>query len=249
MIETLATPRRIRPRWRRWLARLAAPVLTLTVLAAGTVGALWPLTPSVGDAPARVTAALNAQGARQLAALPVPDRVGQAVIATENSRFSKDFGLDPISLLRTVTGYFTGSRDTGAATLEVQLAKNLYTPGRPGVAAKAEQVELAFKLDAAYTKDEILRMYLAAVYYGHGFYGLPDAARGYFGVRPDQLSWGQASMLAGLVQAPSAYDPYAHLDLARLRQRHVVDRLVATGVLTPAQGDAAFAERLSLESG
>jgi membrane peptidoglycan carboxypeptidase len=85
------------------------------------------------------------------------------------------------------------------------------------------------------------------VYYGHGFYGLADAARGYFGTTPARLTWGQASMLAGLVQAPSAYDPYLHLDLARQRQRHVIDRLVATHVLTAAQGDAAFAEPLRLQ--
>ena len=89
-------------------------------------------------------------------------------------------------------------------------------------------------------------MYLGGVYYGHGFYGLADAARGYFGTAPERLTWGPASMLAGLVQAPSAYDPYAHLDLAKQRQRHVIDRLVATHVLTAAQGDAAFAETLTL---
>ncbi len=173
--------------------------------------------------------------------------MGQAVIATENSRFSSDFGVDVVSLFRTVAGRFTGSRDTGAATIEIQLAKNLYTPGRSNIVAKVEQVELAFKLDTRYTKDEILRMYLGGVYYGHGFYGLADAARGYFGTTPARLTWGQASMLAGLVQAPSAYDPYLHLDLARQRQRHVIDRLVATHVLTAAQGDAAFAEPLRLQ--
>ncbi|HKN49316.1 MAG TPA: transglycosylase domain-containing protein, partial [Actinomycetota bacterium] len=84
------------------------------------------------------------------------------------------------------------------------------------------------------------------VYYGHGFYGLADAAHGYFGTAPERLTWGQATMLAGLVQAPSAYDPYTHLDLARQRQRHVIDRLVATHVFTAAEGDAAFAETLKL---
>jgi len=89
-------------------------------------------------------------------------------------------------------------------------------------------------------------MYLSAVYFGHGFYGLPAAARGYFATAPADLSWAQASMLAGLVQAPSAYDPYAHLDLARRRQRHVLDQLVATGTLTASQADTAFAAPLGL---
>jgi membrane peptidoglycan carboxypeptidase len=242
-----AEVRRRRVHWGRWLLRIVAVPLAVLALAASAVLALWPLTPSVDSAPTVVDDLLNAHGARRLAVLPVPDRVGQAVIATENSRFSSDFGVDALSLFRTVAGRFTGSRDTGAATIEIQLAKNLYTPGRSNLIAKAEQVELAFKLDTRYTKDEILRMYLGGVYYGHGFYGLVDAAHGYFGTLPQRLTWGEASMLAGLVQAPSAYDPYLHLDLARQRQRHVIDRLVATHVLTSAEGDAAFAEPLRFQ--
>src|SRR2546427_4447440 len=171
--------RRRKVHWGRWLLRLLAVPLAVLALAAGAVMGLWPLTPSVASAPTLVNDILNAHGAHRLSALPVPDHVGQAVIATENSRFSSDFGVDAVSLFRTVAGRFPGSRHTGAATIEIQLAKNLYTPGRLDVVAKVEQVELAFKLDVHYTKDEILRMYLGGVYYGHGFYGLADAARGY----------------------------------------------------------------------
>ncbi len=89
-------------------------------------------------------------------------------------------------------------------------------------------------------------MYLSEVYFGHGFYGLPAAARGYFGVAPAALSWAQASLLAGLLQAPSAYDPYRHGDLAKKRQRHVLDRLVATGTLTVPAADATYAARHGL---
>ena len=122
----------------------------------------------------------------------------------------------------------TGGRETGGATLEQQLAKNLYSPQSNGIVSKVQEAELALKLDAGYSKDQILRLYLADVYFGHGFYGLLAAAHGYFGVTPAQLTWAQASMLAGLVQAPSAYDPIDHLSAGRLRQRHVLDRLVAT---------------------
>jgi penicillin-binding protein 1A len=140
----------------------------------------------------------------------------------------------------------TGSNNTGAATLEQQLAKNLYYPGDDSVVAKVREAELALKLDHSYSKNEVLRLYLADVYFGHGFYGLPAAAQGYFGVTPARLSWTQASMLAGLVQAPSAYDPLSHLSTGRLRQHHVLSRLVATGVLSVAQADAAFAAPLGL---
>ncbi len=212
------------------------------------VAALWPLTPSVVDAEQRVGARLAAHGAQDPHAMPVPNKVGDGVIATEDSRFYSHHGLDVLGVIRAAYGFAHGWSDPGGATLDQQLAKNLYTPGRSGFLPKLEQVELAFKFEARYSKPQILEMYLSAVYFGHGFYGLPAAARGYFGVAPNALSWGQASLLAGLVQAPSAYDPYAHPGRARLRQRHVLDRLVATHVLTPAAADAAYAAAWGLVS-
>lgn len=89
-------------------------------------------------------------------------------------------------------------------------------------------------------------MHLNAVYFGHGYYGLPAASRGYFGLAPADLSWTQASLLAGVVQAPSADDPLANLGRAKSRQRHVLDRLVVTHVLSAADANAAFAAPLHL---
>lgn len=97
------------------------------------------------------------------------------------------------------------------------------------------------KVDAGHRKATLMRAYAFAVYFGHGYTGLTAASRGYFGREAAALSWSRACMLAGLVQAPSAYDPVLHLDLARSRQRHVVDRLVATGRLTRGQGDRVVA--------
>ena len=89
-------------------------------------------------------------------------------------------------------------------------------------------------------------MYLNTVYYGHGYWGYTAAARGYFGTTPTALSWEQAAMLAGLPEAPSAYDPLVHYALAKQRQSHVLDRLVVNHYLTAAQARAAYAERLGL---
>jgi membrane peptidoglycan carboxypeptidase len=89
-------------------------------------------------------------------------------------------------------------------------------------------------------------MYLNSIYYGNGYWGVVAASHGYFGVSPRRLTWGEASLLAGLPQPPSAYDPVYHLPLARLRQRHVLDQLVANGDLTSPQADAAFREPLPL---
>jgi penicillin-binding protein 1A len=207
------------------------------------VAVTWPLTPSVSDAQTRVDGRLAAHGAPVLTALPEPDRVGAAIIATEDSRFYHHWGLDLRGLVRAAIS--TSSTDAGGATLDQQLAKNLWT-GDGGLLVKAEQVELALKLEATYSKDQLLLLYLSEVYFGHGYYGLPAATQGYFGRAPNEVSWAQASLLAGLVQAPSAFDPYRHLDRARRRQQHVLDRLVATHRLSGEQAASAFAASLGL---
>ncbi len=218
----------------------------LALLVAAVVALFWVLTPSVGDLQQRVAGRLAAHGGTDPQELPDPYRVEQALIATEDSRFYSHHGVDPIGAVRGGVGSLFGDANTGGATLDQQLAKVVYTPERTGLLAKVEQIVLALKIDQAYPKNEILRTYLAAVYFGHGYYGLASAARGYFGLDPVDLSWAQASMLAGLVQAPSAYDPLQHIDLAKARQQHVLDRLVATGVLSRAEADAAFAAPLGL---
>ena len=239
-------PQRRRRGRRRRTTRIIVVLLGLLVaLPVAVTAVLWPLTPSVRDAEQRIALRLTAHGARDPAQLPRPDRVGDAVLATEDSRFFSHHGLDALGVLRAAVAGVSGARrDFGGATLDQQLAKNLYT--RDDLASKVEQVVLSFKLEAQYTKNQILEMYLSEVYFGHGFYGLTAAARGYFGVAPARLTWGQASVLAGLVQAPSAYDPYRHLALARSRQRHVLDRLVATKTLTVQQADEAYRSALKL---
>lgn len=232
-----------RHRWHRRLLTAAAGVVAVPV---AVIAVLWPSTPGVGNAAQLISARVTARDAPVLVALPSPDRVAQALIATEDSRFSTTLGVDPISAARAGFAMVTGSGDTGAATLEQQLAKNLYFPQDGGLAVKVSEAEVAVKLDLHYSKDEVLRMYLADAYFGHGFYGLPAAAQGFFGETAGSLTWAQASLLAGLVQAPSAYDPLEHLADARSRQRHVLDRLVATHVLTRGEADAAFAAPLGL---
>lgn len=243
---TVRFARRRRSPWPRVLRGLAVSLTAMAVLAAGAVGVLWVSTPPVDDLAQRVSDGL---AAHQLgpSSLPVTGRVAQALVATEDSRFYQHPGVDPGALPR-VALTLVSQHDFGGATLEQQLAKVLYTPGRRDLPAKVQQVVLAVKLDRAYPKPTILQAYLNSVYFGHGYYGLTAATRGYFGLAPDQLSWAQASVIAGVVQAPSAYDPVNHLTLAKQRQHHVLDRLVATGVLSRAQADAEFAAPLNLRA-
>ncbi len=226
---------------------------TSLVLCILVAAALLGLSPSVDHAEERVAALVGAHQVRDLGTVSesadaVPPKFTAALVATEDARFFSHHGIDSLGMVRAGWVALTGSgEDPGGATLDQQLAKQLYFGGEQGGSwTTVEQVALGVKLDALYPKTQILEMYGAVVYFGHGYYGLDAASHGYFGLRPSQLSWGQAALLAGLVQAPSAYDPLAHLDLAQSRQRHVLDRLVDSGDLTPVQADQAAAAPLHL---
>ena len=221
-----------RARLGRVLRRTLAGLLALVAVALG-VG--WVATPSVDDAQERVTAFLMENQAPALTVQPAPELL-KALVATEDSSFYGNPGISPSGVVRSFRGLVTGT-DEGGSTLGQQLAKNLYLDGENGPVQKAEAVVLALKLDGAYSKTELLRMYLDDGYYGHGFHGLTAATQGYFGVAPDELTWAQASLVAGLFQAPTAYDPLVNPDRARERQAHVLDRLVAVGDLTQRQAD------------
>jgi membrane peptidoglycan carboxypeptidase len=217
--------------FRRLGRGLAAAVLAFGVL----LGAGWAVTPSVDDAQQLVSAELAANGGTPLQG-DVPDKLALALIATEDTRFEHHLGVDPIGAARAAWGALTGT-DEGGSTLDQQLAKNLYADGGQSFPDRAQSVVLALKLDATWSKDDLLRMYLDDGYYGQGFYGLTAATEGYFGVEPADLTWAQATLLAGLFQAPTDYDPFAHPDLAAQRQAHVLDRLVAVGTLTQDDAD------------
>src|SRR5215467_13708761 len=110
-----------------------------------------------------------------------------------------------------------GKPGQDGSTLYQQLAKILYVPEGSGTLAKAEQILLGVKLALSYPKAEILQMYSGVAYFGHGYYGLQAASCGYFAVAPAALTWPQAALLAGLVQAPTA-----HLTLAKAGEAHVL---------------------------
>lgn len=218
-------------RRRRWLRRIVVVVVALVVVFAAALAALVGLTPSVGDAPQRASAILAEHGAPSDNGI-VPAKVAAALLATEDSRFYHEGAFDPRGVARAAVGFVTHNHNAGGATITQQLAKLLYTPERSGFLSEVEQVGVAIKLSHHFSKHQILAMYFDAAYFGDGAYGVTEAAQHYFGVPAANLTWGQASLLAGLVQAPSAYDPHGHLSLARRRQQHVLARLVAHDVLT-----------------
>jgi Transglycosylase len=244
-----------RTRWRRpghgrrLLRRLIAVLLSLVVLAGVAFGVLYLLTPSVQNAPTLARALDHAHHV----AYPgpaVPALFAESLVATEDHRFYSEPGIDLFAVARVAAATVTGQGAAqGGATLYQQLAKMLYTPGARGPATEVEQVMLGIKLDQAYSKAQILRMYADVAYFGHGYYGLAAASCGYFGTRPAGLTLAEAATLAGLVQGPSADDPIAHYARGRTREAHVLSRLVATGKITAAQSAAAYAKGLQLVGG
>ena len=229
--------------------RIRRFVLVLSFLAfvfSAGVAALFDLTPSASGAQSLAQSLARSHGVLY-PGLAVPARFAGALVATEDHRFYSDPGIDPFGIGRVVVSWLSGKGgEQGGSTIDQQLAGMLYTSGRGGVGAVAEQVVLGIKLNFSYSKAQILRMYADVAYFGNGYYGLATASCGHFGVLPARLTWPQAAMLAGLVQAPSAYDPLLHPALAREREAHVLGRLTATGLLTRSQAAVALKMPLGL---
>jgi membrane peptidoglycan carboxypeptidase len=234
--------------WRRRLALgVVKVVLILIVLVLAAVALLYAFTPSAAQA----TSLAQAQATERHIAYPgppVPQYFAEALVATEDHRFYTDPGVDPLALVRVTASWITGHTDGGGSTIDQQLAKNLYTSGDSSFPQIIEQVTLAVKLNRAYSRAEILRLYAEVAYYGHGYYGLQAASCGYFGRPPAQLSVVQAAMLAGAVNAPTYDDPLVYPAQARARLVHVIDRMAAVGYLTEAQQDAALKAPLDLSA-
>lgn len=239
-------PRDTGRRRRAGVAFRKAVLALISLVVAGALGfaVLLLITPSVANAGQLARAFDQAHGAPYPGAA-APARFTAALQATEDHRFATEPGIDPVGIGRVAYSVLRGRGDPGGATLYQQLAKMLYTPGQAGLEAKAEQAALAVKLRYSYSGAEILRLYSDVTYFGHGFYGLQMASCGYFGVQPGQLSWAQAALLAGLVQAPTSDDPLSFPAAGLSREQHVLARLVSVGAISRASADAYLKVPLS----
>ena len=237
-------------RWSRWQRRLLKALLTAVValfaLTASGAGYLLSL-PTVADAERRVQMILAGHDARA-SRLPLPAKLAAAIVAVEDEHFYSNFLVDIVDGAgRAALAALHAGGDPGGSTITQQLAEQLYGAGS-GLGGTLQEIGLGVKLSLSYPSKQILSMYLNAVYYGNGYWGDKAAARGYFATSPRTLDWAQAAMLAGLPQAPSAYDPEAHFALAKQRQHHVLDQLVVNHILTSSQARAAYREPLDLRN-
>lgn len=169
----------------------------------------------------------------------LPQLYLDAVVAVEDRRFYQHAGIDPIAIVRAaVHDLSTGTLDQGGSTITQQVAKNLFFTQEKQFVRKAAEVFMAFALEDSYSKDDILELYVNTIYFGDGYYGIHDAAQGYFGQPPAALTPYQSTLLAGIPNAPSVYSLTARPDLAAQRQQYVLRQMVRNGYLTQAQADA-----------
>lgn len=174
----------------------------------------------------------------------IPEIFKKAIVAVEDSRFYEHSGVDFISLVRAVvTNVKNKELSQGGSTITQQFAKNLLFSHEQSLSRKVAEFFATHYIEKNYSKDEILELYLNVIYYGDGYYNIYDASQGYFDVHPMDMSEYQATMLAGIPNAPSVYAPTKNLDLAEKRQDKVLERMVETGALTEEEKNQILKER------
>lgn len=155
-----------------------------------------------------------------------------AVIAIEDQRFYDHHGVDAWRIAGSVLANIrSGELAQGGSTITQQLARQSFLTLDKKFRRKLKEAYLALRIESMYSKDQILELYLNKVYFGSGLYGVEAAARGYFGKSSSDLSVGEAALIAGLIQSPSAYDPRVNLDRAVTRRRTVLSQMVVAGTL------------------
>ncbi len=170
-----------------------------------------------------------------------------AVIAIEDQRFYDHGGLDLWRIAGSVWADIRGGGFVqGGSTITQQLARQSFLTTDKTIRRKLKEAYLALRIERIYTKREILEIYLNKVYFGAGLYGAEAAARGYFGKHASALTLDEAALLAGLIQAPSAYDPTEHLDRATARRAVVLGQMVAAGFIDRATARTLAARPVKL---
>jgi membrane peptidoglycan carboxypeptidase len=169
----------------------------------------------------------------------------QATVAIEDKGFYSNPGFDIQGIIRAILDDIrAGHIVAGGSTITQQLAKQQFLTPDQTYARKVKEVALAYELSQAYTKDQIMELYLNKSFYGSQSYGIQAAAESYFHIPASKLDLAQAAVLAGLPQAPTEWNPVLHPDAARLRQTEVLQAMLRQSYITQDQMDAALAEKL-----
>ena len=243
------------PRWRVWLKRLFVWGTGLAVLgivflavAVGFAASTLPSYATLQATQPGQTIVVRARDGRELVEIgpsfgdwleyeDIPETMTNAMVAVEDKRFRSHIGIDPVRLTGAVVEWITGSRARigGTSTITQQLARNLFLNSNRTPDRKAREAVLALALEWQFSKEEILELYLNKVYFGGGAYGIDSASRKFFSHPANELSVGEAAIIAGLVKAPSQYSPTADVQAAVDRAKVVLKLMNEQGFITTDQ--------------
>jgi penicillin-binding protein 2A len=178
----------------------------------------------------------------------VPENLQEAIVAVEDNRFYEHGGFDVKGIFRAAfTNALAGSRVQGASTITQQLTKNALLSPEKTYRRKVEELFLAIEIEKVYKKEEILEMYLNTSYFGNGAWGVQNASKKYFGKDISDLTRAESSMLAGIVKAPSRYNPIDNMDKALDRRKVVLNQMVKYGYITQQEADETAGTDVVLE--
>ncbi|UOE56600.1 penicillin-binding protein 1A [Bacillus sp. CMF12] len=202
------------------------------------------------DADEEVASKISANKNEGISIDQIPDHMKNAVIAIEDHRFYEHGGIDLKGIGRAFfTNLKAGGIVEGGSTLTQQLTKNALLSAEKTYKRKLEEFFLALEIEKEYSKDEIIQMYLNQVYFGEGAWGIKRAAMKYYAKDVEDLSISEAALLAGLVKAPSAINPYQNKEKAIERRNLVLDRMKEHSLISEKEWEKAKNEKLVFEDG
>lgn len=176
-----------------------------------------------------------------------PKILKDAVIAAEDKRFYSHWGVDVIGVARAAVNNLSGGVRSGASTITQQVARNFFLTNEQTFTRKFNEALLAYKIEQALNKDQILELYFNHIYLGQRAYGFASASRIYFNKPAEKLSLAEATILAGLPKAPSTFNPIVNPERAKLRQEYILNNMVQEKMITPQQRSEALQEELHYE--
>lgn len=250
------------PPRRSWLRRLLLWGTLVVFLAVGTVCiiyAIWASTfdlQAVKEMPSRSTvydmdgkeySRLQGENRIYVPLAEVSKNFTDALLAREDTRFYSHRGIDPLGIVRAILRNITaGSAAQGASTLTQQLARNSFENigQRKSIHRKMLEAFMSIRIEQRFKKDEILELYVNRIYFGSGVYGIEAASRAYFRKSANELSLGEAAMIAGIIRAPTYSSPILHPERATRARDSVLERMVKLKVITASQAAVAQGSKL-----
>lgn len=254
-----------------WLTRLAlaiaglvmAAVLTVLMMIGLALAVAFPNLPDISELadyrpklPLRIFSAegdlLGEFGEERRKLTPIgeiPKVMTNAVLAIEDSRFYQHGGVDYLGVARAGLANMGKMKSQGASTITMQVARNVYLSSEKTFTRKIYEILLTFKLEHLLSKDQILEIYMNQIFLGNRAYGFAAASEAYFGKPLRDINIAEAAMLAGLPKAPSAYNPISNPKRARIRQLHIIDRMLENGFISDKEAEEAKAFELKIKTG